>query len=181
MPCRTSPPPSRTKVRLKQLRGNLLYLDLTFGQPTAEIGDQTDLQLPRVPSIALDTHLGCVALDVRTQGTVLLAQSVIFKNLLHQCSPSRPACQENTARTMPGKYSQNCRPRPENQLARNSPEPGIVPNRVGTYAFTRYRRHRGQDPLNMSLDHRVNPEPRDRIATPLEEHMISCPATTCQR
>ena len=49
---------------------------------------------------------------------------------------------------------------------------GRVPNRVGTHALTRDGRHRGQDPLNVSFDHRMNPEPRDWIATPVEEHVI---------
>src|ERR1700722_9757432 len=89
MPC------SRAKVWPKQLGGNVLRLDSTLGQPAAEIGDQTDLHLSRVLGVAFATHLGLVGLDIRTQGAVLLAESVRSENLLHWCSPSRPDCQEN--------------------------------------------------------------------------------------
>src|SRR5437879_4831985 len=78
---------------------------------TMKLGDQPNLQLPRVLGIPLATPLGCVTLDVRTQGAILLAPSVILENLLHHCSPSGPAWQENTARTMPGKSApKHCLP-----------------------------------------------------------------------
>src|SRR5712692_5193546 len=51
---------------------------------------------------------------------------MLFENLLHQCSPSRPACQENIAGLCRENLRQTTSYQPENQPARNSPEPGIV-------------------------------------------------------
>lgn len=84
-PCRTSrsnnrcrldrsfsrgPPTSctRSKVRLKQLSSNLPGLHSTSGQPVAEIGDQTNLHLTRLPGVSLATHLGSVGIDIRSGG-----------------------------------------------------------------------------------------------------------------
>src|SRR6266852_8003715 len=51
---------------------------------------------------------------------------MLFENLLHQCSPSRPAGQENIAGLCRENLRQTTSYQPENQPARNSPEPGIV-------------------------------------------------------
>jgi hypothetical protein len=101
--------------------------DLAFGQPSAEVGNQTDLQFNRLLGIALCTHLGSVGIEIRTKGAVLFAKLVVPEDLVHQCSPSRPACQENTSG---GLCRENLRQTaaclPKSQFARNSPEPGIV-------------------------------------------------------
>src|SRR5262249_36042367 len=66
--CWTSTACSRAKVWPKQPNGNVLRPDSTLGQPAAEIGDQTGLQLSRMPGITLTTHLSIVGLEIRTQG-----------------------------------------------------------------------------------------------------------------
>src|ERR1700679_3030280 len=106
-----------------------------FGQPTAEIGYQTDLPLPRLLSVALATHLGCIGIDIRSQGAALLAQLMCFENLLHECSPSSPDCQENAAGLCRENSRQTTVRRPEGQLTRNSPEPGIVSELMAGYAL----------------------------------------------
>jgi len=101
-----------------------------FEQPAAEIGDKTGLQLTRLLGVARAMHLGCVGINIRTQGTVLLTQSVRSENLLHQYSPSSPDCQENTAGLCRENPHRSTAGQLGNQLTRNSPEPGIVPEAV---------------------------------------------------
>src|SRR5215472_9507843 len=84
-----------------------------------------------MPGVALATHLGLVGIEVRTQGTVLFAKFVRAENLLHWCSPFKPDCQENTAGLCRENTRHTAANQPHNQLARNSPEPGIVPKAVG--------------------------------------------------
>jgi hypothetical protein len=103
-----------------------LYSDLAFGQPSAEVGNQTDLQFNRLLGIALSPHLNNVGLEIRTQGAALFAKLVVAEDLVHQCSPSRPACQENTTGLCRENLRQTAACLPKSQFARNSPEPGIV-------------------------------------------------------
>src|SRR5215831_3343494 len=116
------------RVLPEQLGGNLLRFDSTFGQPAAEIGDQTRLYLSRLLGVAVTTHPGLVGINIRTQGAIELTEAVRFENLLHRCSPSRPDCQENAA----GLCRENLRHatvnRAQTRFTRNSPEPGIVPS-----------------------------------------------------
>jgi len=69
--------------RLKQLSRYLLHSHSTFSQPESEIGDQTDLHLPRLPGVTFSTHLRSVSIDIRSQGTFLFAQTMCLENLLH--------------------------------------------------------------------------------------------------
>src|SRR5215831_5546856 len=128
--CWTSTACSRAKVWPKQPNGNVLRPDSTLGQPAAEIGDQTGLQLSRMPGLTLTTHLSIVGLEIRTQGAVLLAQLVCTENLLHRCSPSRPDCQESTAGLCRENIRQATSNQPKLQLTRNSPGPAIVAQSV---------------------------------------------------
>src|ERR1035437_8210302 len=100
-------------------------------QPSVKIGNHADLHFSCLLCVALATHLCGIGIEIRTQGSMQLAQVVFLKNLFHRCSPSRQASQKTPpdyAGKLDLKLTSKCR---ENALTRNSPEPGIVSQSVG--------------------------------------------------
>ena len=66
-------PAARQKIWLKVRSRNLPCLYPSFGQPSAEVDDQADLNLTRLPCIAIAAHPRCVRIQIPPQGAVPLA------------------------------------------------------------------------------------------------------------